>query len=435
MKNKSFLLLVFSVILSNHHINCSEKYTIDDAIMNIKDISRGIPKLQYICKQVVRTNWNETVNKAFELVDKDLYTQDDVSSLKNILMYNQYLQSDPGVIANIQLPSIFDIENENKQKIIDYMLNQKDSRAVIMALEHGLSLYEYKQAVLKQFYTIADKAFTGLDLNKTLAHHQKLSHDALTIANLTLPSLFQLRDAPSDTLINGGNQRLIDYVIDNNHTEGLLAMLEHGFDVYECDEKHNTLLHRSIKEYKPDLLTILLVNINSTELEHHHKIEWINMLNLEGKSALSWAAESNSYDMIESLLNAGANPGQVDCDGKTALHHVVTNEYDLEDIGHDTILLLLNAGINVNQPDNAGYTALHSAVINNNDFMISTLLNAGANVNQTDNEGKTPLFYAEQQQSHEAIAILRSAGGLIIEPASMRIKADNEENSKHQKLN
>ena len=136
--------------------------------MNIKDISGGIPTLQYISKKAVHKHWEQVKRETFELVEKEAYTQDDLATLKNILIYNQRLQNDPAVIANIKLPSIFDIENEKKQKIIDCILKQQDSQPVIMALEHGLSLYEYKQAALKRFYTLADKAFTGSHLKETL---------------------------------------------------------------------------------------------------------------------------------------------------------------------------------------------------------------------------------------------------------------------------
>jgi ankyrin repeat protein len=86
-----------------------------------------------------------------------------------------------------------------------------------------------------------------------------------------------------------------------------------------------------------------------------------------GHTALTWAAESRQQDMMELLLDKGADIDKRDSHGKTAL--------------------------------------IYAAQSNNQD-MAEFLLNRGANVGETGKDGKTALVYAKEQGIEKMIALL-----------------------------
>ena len=85
----------------------------------------------------------------------------------------------------------------------------------------------------------------------------------------------------------------------------------------------------------------------------------------------------------------------------------------------EIIELLLNSGADVNAKDNGGQTPLHGAARRGSDIpevrrdtaeIAELLLNNGADVDAKNNEGKTPLHIAEQENTHEAVVVLREHG-------------------------
>jgi len=95
--------------------------------------------------------------------------------------------------------------------------------------------------------------------------------------------------------------------------------------------------------------------------------EKVNDRNLDGETALHWAAISNSLEVAQLILGAGAS---------------------------------------VDAKDNDGYTALHRAASNNSLEVAELLVGAEASVDAKTNFGKTPLQIAERQSHRQMVALL-----------------------------
>ena len=72
----------------------------------------------------------------------------------------------------------------------------------------------------------------------------------------------------------------------------------------------------------------------------------------------------------------------------------------------EVVELVLQAGANPDAQQEAGYTALHSAAMNNNSDMVRALLAAGANPSIRTDTGQTAAEMAVQKGNEEAAALL-----------------------------
>lgn len=89
---------------------------------------------------------------------------------------------------------------------------------------------------------------------------------------------------------------------------------------------------------------------------------------------------------LKLLLDGGANPNVVDCDGNTAVH-IFQNDISKVEI-------LLNKGANAKVQNNAGDTPLHLAAKAGQITLAKMLLLNGASASMTNNEKMSPLDVA-----------------------------------------
>lgn len=108
-----------------------------------------------------------------------------------------------------------------------------------------------------------------------------------------------------------------------------------------------------------------------------------------GASMLGQATRSGRTDLLEFLLNSGANVNaHRKQGGGTALLNAVSSG------SLENVRFLLSKGADVTARDENGRTALWYAAVSDNTGFITLLVQHGADVNERDNQGKTPLMHA-----------------------------------------
>jgi ankyrin repeat protein len=113
---------------------------------------------------------------------------------------------------------------------------------------------------------------------------------------------------------------------------------------------------------------------------------------------------SCSFDMVDMLLDAGANPNDANMDDWTPLHYAAKN-------GDLYILQVLHEyGAKVSAYDKRGRTPLIVAVSNGQQEAVHHLIQMQALVHQTDKNGVTPLMVAVEQSDVEMVNILLKYG-------------------------
>ncbi len=202
-----------------------------------------------------------------------------------------------------------------------------------------------------------------------------------------------------------GNTALINAAI-SRRLDTMELLLTGGATIDEPDADGNTALMRAIG-------TSETMMEQSTARENVVRLLLarganVNARNRRGVTPLMLAAGTANVgtDIVQWLLDRGADPQAQDDLGKNALFYAAQN-------GHtDTLKLLLSKGVNINSRDKRGETPLiamlkTTAPINQT---LMLLISSGGDVNARDAEGQTPLAIALQNRHTRAADLLRQAG-------------------------
>ena len=122
------------------------------------------------------------------------------------------------------------------------------------------------------------------------------------------------------------------------------------------------------------------------------------------RATVADAVERRDRAGVRTLLNGGADVNATQVDGTTALHWAAYHE-DAE-----TAALLVKAGANVNAANRFGVPPLALACTNGNANVVRLLLEAGADAHATMKGGETVLMMAARSGSVEAVKALLVRG-------------------------
>ena len=165
----------------------------------------------------------------------------------------------------------------------------------------------------------------------------------------------------------------------------------------------------------------------------------VNAKNKHDVTALMQACKKGSVEIINVLLNAGADSSIADINGATSIHYAVVggcSKGTLQSIigqGADvnasnkdnvtalmiaclkgdveTINVLLIAGADLNiSTDEHGTCILHAIIGGCSKDVLATIIDHGVNVNATCNNNRTALMLACQKGNLDAIDVLLNAG-------------------------
>jgi ankyrin repeat protein len=139
-----------------------------------------------------------------------------------------------------------------------------------------------------------------------------------------------------------------------------------------------------------------------------HRVEVVQLLGKGGANLnagtlnltpLGFAVQIGNTELVEALLDAGADPNAKNGLGQAPIHRVGDNVEVLE--------ILLKAKADPNLPMEGGVTPLIDAVNNNRVDVVKILLAAGADPTRTDEAGRTALAVAERNSQSELITLLK----------------------------
>jgi ankyrin repeat protein len=180
------------------------------------------------------------------------------------------------------------------------------------------------------------------------------------------------------------------------------SLLERGEDVNAAQVDGMTALHWAA--YRDDGETAaLLVRAGAR----------VNVVNRYGVPPLSLACKNGNAELVRTLLDAGANPNAALLGGETVLM-TAARTGNLR-----VVAALLSSGADPNARERRGQTALMWAAAEGHAAVVQALIDHGADVRATLESGFTPLLFAVRE-GHIAVARTLLKAGVDVNEALQR---------------
>ena len=245
-------------------------------------------------------------------------------------------------------------------------------------------------------------------------------------ASSTKPPGVQDSHAAGDGSTSNQRSQIIDAMSSGN-AETVCTLAQKYPELYDAKTKDGRTPLQFAAGHGPKDLVQLLLDRGAD----------VNAKASSGGMPLHYAAELGNKEIAELLLARGADVNAKNDIGATPLYQAVdhgqkelvalllANGADVNtkaDSGNtplhwaahdgrkDIVELLLAKNANVGATNNVGFTPLHAAAWSGDNGIVELLLAKGANVNAKTNEGFTPLKVAIQRHN-ESVAILLHAHG------------------------
>lgn len=171
--------------------------------------------------------------------------------------------------------------------------------------------------------------------------------------------------------------------------------------VNQRDEAQRSALHRACEA--GDFAAVKALIEQQASVQVFDKNSW---------TPLHCAAAAKSADIINFLLDCGADPLPATNTDATVLHYA-SRITAPEDKALALVTRLIDLGASPNAKNSTGMTSLHEAAYQGSPKMVALLLQHGASVNQVDKYGETSLHYATRAQRPDVMRLLLQAGADI----------------------
>ena len=177
------------------------------------------------------------------------------------------------------------------------------------------------------------------------------------------------------------------------HTNTVSQLLKHGADHHVENDKKQIPLHVSSKHGHLEI-TDKLLDCPRNELP-----TVINRKDNQGRTPLLYATEANQKDIVNSLLDAGADGNVKDNDHLTPLH--LANK-----MGHISCVEILIHHCDIDCVTMDNEPAVMLACQNSHTKCVETMLNVDADIIRPNKDGSRPIHAASEQGNKEIVSLL-----------------------------
>ena len=310
-------------------------------------------------------------------------------------------------------------EDERGQTALMWAVAQSHTAVVALLLKNGANLNTHS----KVWYQLENTAGnTNPSGNFKMAHGGSSAiMFAARVGDIdTTRVLLEAGADVNDTAASGVS--VLTQAAHSGHEELAIYLLEQGADPNAMAAGY-TPLHAAVLRGEVALVRSLLNHgaIIETSVEHgtpgrRFSADYSIRSQLIGRNAFWMAAKYGEVEILQILLDAGADPLVVDENGVTSLQVAMGNsgssldwrrdrigneELDSEDEERRTLELakiLIGEGVDVNAADNRGRNAIHHAVLKDFPSVVEFLVSQGAHIDVRNERDLTPLQLAETVQ-------------------------------------
>ncbi|KAG8179340.1 hypothetical protein JTE90_007613 [Oedothorax gibbosus] len=234
----------------------------------------------------------------------------------------------------------------------------------------------------------------GGDVNFADEYGQSLIHHAAHSGKMDLVRFLKAKGANIHKEDKLCGRKPIHIAAKEGHPSVISFFVDSGAGVNESDEINWTLLHYAV--WRGDLETIRF--LKRYDMDINAKDARV------GKTPIHIAAEHGYIDVINYLIENGANVESYDERGRTPLYYSVMMDQ------YEAFKNLIDKGADINIKNNHFKTLLHVSGFNNNKEIIEYLVKAGLEINAKDENGWTPLHIAVYNHKLDIFQVLADLG-------------------------
>ena len=302
-------------------------------------------------------------------------------------------------------------KGENYLTVATYNQPSFNQNIVKLLLENGVAewgMYKAleKAIVQEDMLKIETLMAAGMDISKATIRSvnnpiiaQKLLDRGASIRNFDLESIVKTGNVQmiQFLFVKGMNieaRNAIYYAVSHQETPILSYLLKNGYNpnlLFQEGEWGYTPLMKAIQN--KDLVTIkMLVEANANT----------HTINDKGESVLQMAVLSRSIDVLDYLLEKGAN-----FETKTSLETTNLVKTCIEEELTDILKKLVHFGLDLKN------ISLADFMEGDNTYILEVLINQNVDANTPNEEGQTPLFVAFNKRYYKTIHFLLKNGADI----------------------
>lgn len=190
--------------------------------------------------------------------------------------------------------------------------------------------------------------------------------------------------------VNHRGETPLMYAAHGGHLASVIALVEDRgagpmADAGMVDGDGKTVLMHACASGHLDLVNLILQNREGRHPDLKFPPLDVNQADKGGETALHVAAQEGYWQLLPSLVLAGANKAAKDIDGCTALHAAAMEDEVL------SCATLLDIGLDPNVADHQGWTALMHAAWKGADDVVRLLVDGGASLDVRNCDGDTAL--------------------------------------------
>jgi ankyrin repeat protein len=337
----------------------------------IQDINKyPIPKYgREMVKNLTQMGWNINIKDdgGFNLL-RNVCIQDDLYRLN--LLFEHGL-----VLSDETEKQVLEIAKVNQSNLVYSRIRNRKINSNYDTMNESTQLHE---ACSKNDLTaVKDLIENGADVNARDKRGTRPLHKACASASLELIEYLIEKGAEINCVDINGKSPIYEACISSNENINVVKkLLELDANLGYLDQDKNTLLHTALISRKFNIASVLV-----------DSYETVTTANCFGETPLHLAASDyGSLELIQKLVEKGAEINSIDSNGRTPLHRATIFNEDR------IVKCLLKKGANVNKLDNNGESAVLLALKRVPSLpFVKVLIQHGADLNFKNSKGKTAL--------------------------------------------
>lgn len=426
MKNPVKIFLIFGLALLSM-ISCSEKKEVVK-LAPAKEITKTFSPKKTASKEIVEAVKKDQIN----LVRKLLEAGEDANGITSGY-FRGGRQKSASDRSNEDWTLLMHAAFQNNVKMVKLLLSKKPDINAVNAAGHSalfLACANRSEEMAKfLLQNNADVKNAGLDESGTSALQWALTYGWNEVAAKMIQLGADLNTRSSET----GTTVLLEAMDEESiKPETIHLLIDSGADVSVVNSKYRTS-PLMLASQRNDLLSVKKilakkVNINQEDENGNTALCYasgndaddtellkllitagakVNIKNGYGRNALIEAVSSKSLNKVKFLLKNGALINRRS-EGFGGVSPISVAAFD---VNLEMVQLLIDNGADVSITDSTGDTVLLKAILSEKSYdIIKLLIKNGADVNKANNDKGTPLMKAAQYNLPEIVKLLLDSG-------------------------